>query len=1053
MKLTRFLPIALLFVGVSLSAQNFAKKNLEQLKSNQWLTELKADFSHPEFFETYAPQLGLNENSEMRLIRAHDMPNGWSHFRYQQFYKELPVLTGHYLLHEQNGNLKKANGALLPNINVPVTPSVSAKAAVESAKVKAIRDIAAENEGLVPEGLTADGIRVINRRLAIADKRYPEWSGTYTLVHVFELDFNAMPPKHDEYFVDALSGNIIAIIPKICSGSVTGIVKTKYYGEQEVITDSIAPNQFLLRDETRGDGIVTENDVTRAPFEDEDNYWDNSNVEIDEVAGDAHYCATAFYDLLMEKFDWNGLDNAGHELRSRIHIGNGRSVVNAFWNGSFASFGDGNCDEYAPLTTLTVVGHEFAHGLTEFTSGLIYSAESGGLNEAMSDIFGKALAYYENPDDFNWKIGYDFLKSPDANSFRDMSNPNDFGDPKFYLGENWSRFPFAVHTNSGVFNYWFYLLVEGEQGTNQAGVDYDVKPLGMDKAIQIVFGTETGYLTPASTYQECMLGTLQVVEDLYGAGSAEMASVREAWKAVGVDYKEPFTLPLDFEITVLEGDSLYCDRDQPIDVTVQLKNLSAGNIAAGTDVELGYFFTSLGWFTRRDQQTETFTLPQMMAPGDSVQFTFANQLDVSNSNTNDPEIVGFITEMVQDQYAFNDTSGLIINVAENPGIDVEFEISSVRVNACDTDEARVTLRFENTGCEWLPEGTALNSTLNYEGETFQFETILDDPLAPGDTEFDFFNFDINLVLPGSREVTGSLDFADDTNPDNNNHIENLRMFVDAQPGYEQNFRNFILDDDIYLNVTSQFRARNALVTYQGNEMMAFTSNSFSPPASFAESCPTLQKTFTDNSSYVSQINLCVDASGVNDPLLSFDMIKFAFANNLALDPMHTAFVQVDLLTANDFDPIFIYDQQSGLSERHNINLPSNYSGTVRLSIFTVSGEEDILTNGQFDQADVILIDNIQFTDGFTDVSEISENQTFTVSPNPSSGIFQFENIEALPGEFDIQIFDPFGKKVGQLNDITYRTSWSAETVAAGVYYYKVMQQNELVDYGKLVVQK
>ena len=1053
MKLTRFLPIVLLFLGVTLTAQDFAKKNLEQLKNNQWLTQLEADFTHPEFFEAYAKQLGLDEHSEMRMIRAHETPNGWSHFRYQQFYKELPVLTAHYLLHEQNGDLKKANGALLPNINVPVTPSVSAKAAIEKAKVKAIRDIAAENDGMMPEGLSADGITVRNRKLAIADKRYPEWSGDYTLVHLFELDFNAMPPKHDEYFVDALSGNIIAVVPKICSGSVTGIVKTKYYGEQEVITDSIAPNQFLLRDETRGDGIITENDVTRAPFEDEDNYWDNANVEIDEVAGDAHYCATAFYDMMLEKFGWNGLDNNGHELRSRIHIGNGRSVVNAFWNGSYASFGDGNCDQYAPLTTLTVVGHEFAHGLTEFTSGLIYRNESGGLNEAMSDIFGKALAFYENPDDFNWKIGYDFLKDSTVRSFRDMSNPNDYGDPKFYLGNNWSYFG-SVHTNSGVLNYWFHMLVEGEQGINEEGLDYNVGAIGMDKAIQIAFGTETSYLTPSSTYQDCMLGTLQVTEELYGATSVEMAAVLEAWKAVGVNYSAPYTLPLDFEITVLKTDSIFCNRDEPINITVQLKNLSIGNITPGTVIELGYFLTNTSRFSRQGEQVENFTISETLLPGDSVQFTFTELLNLSNASQGESIIVGYISDNNTDDYKFNNTDDLSIQVAQAPGVDIEFSISSVSVSTCNPTSARVSLQFRNVGCTVLDVGTQINSVVKYEGVDYQFETVLDDPFMPWDYEFDFQTIDLPELLTGNREVTTYLDFPADMNLSNNFDTSSLRMYQEIEIGYEEDFSDYSTSEDAFIK-TSQVQSftQSRVVEYQGNKMLGFAAERPTTLSSFAETCPTLAKTILDNTRNVSRLNICQESSGINNPIFSFDMVKFAFANSLDLDPKHSALVQVFLPNDNNFEPIYIYDQDSGQIERHFINLPSNYSGDIQMNIFTVLGNPDILENGQFDQGDVILIDNIQFTDGFTDVSEVSENQSFTVSPNPSSGIFQFENFKALPGEFDIQIFDPFGKKVGQLNDVTYRTSWSAETVASGVYYYKITQQNELVDYGKLVVQK
>ena len=133
-------------------------------------------------------------------------------------------------------------------------------------------------------------------------------------------------------------------------------------------------------------------------------HWDLTNEDQNEIALDAHYSTTAFYDMMNERYGWSGIDGLGGELVSRVHV-NGKYYVNAYWDGNRANFGNGDCDRYAPLTTLAIVGHEFMHGVTDYTSDLVYRNESGALNESMSDIFGKALEYYEDPQNFNWILG------------------------------------------------------------------------------------------------------------------------------------------------------------------------------------------------------------------------------------------------------------------------------------------------------------------------------------------------------------------------------------------------------------------------------------------------------------------------------------------------------------------------------------------------------------------------------------------------------------------------------------------------------------------------
>ena len=177
---------------------------------------------------------------------------------------------------------------------------------------------------------------------------------------------------------------------------------------------------------------------------------------------------------------------------------------------------------------------DFTHGLTSNTANLIYSAESGALNESFSDIFGTCVENYATPADWDWLIGEDLSSSP----FRSMSDPNSHGDPDTYFGTNWASLTGGdsggVHTNSGVQNFWFYLLSEGGSGVNDNSDAYNVTGLGISTAAKIAFRSLTLYLIESSEFADARFYSIQAATDLYGACSPEVESTTNAWYAVGV---------------------------------------------------------------------------------------------------------------------------------------------------------------------------------------------------------------------------------------------------------------------------------------------------------------------------------------------------------------------------------------------------------------------------------------------------------------------------------------------------------------------------------------
>src|SRR5204863_6590617 len=206
-------------------------------------------------------------------------------------------------------------------------------------------------------------------------------------------------------------------------------------------------------------------------------------------------------------------------------------VNNAYWDGATMHFGV-RSGSGSGIVGIDITGHELTHGVTQYTSGLIYSDEPGAMNESMSDIMGKSVQFWSKPADVNWLI------SNDMNwIIRDMSNPNSHSQPDTYKGTYWytgTADNGGVHTNSGVGNCMFYLLVTGGSGTNDIGNSYSVTGIGLAKADQVLYRSETVYLSPTSKYADWRTACINAATDLYGSGSNEVTQVQNAWYAVGV---------------------------------------------------------------------------------------------------------------------------------------------------------------------------------------------------------------------------------------------------------------------------------------------------------------------------------------------------------------------------------------------------------------------------------------------------------------------------------------------------------------------------------------
>lgn len=364
------------------------------------------------------------------------------------------------------------------------------------------------------------------------------------LAYKFEI-YASEPLSKQEVFVDAKNGVVLGSNALIHETNATGTAITGYSGTQTITTDQVSATSYRLRETGRAGGTAVETYNLKkkttygnaTDFTDTDNTWNNVNTTKDQYATDAHWGAEKTVDYYWTKFGRKSIDNNNFAIKSYVHYST--NYFNAFWDGTRMTYGDGSSSNgNLPLTALDVCGHEITHGLTSFSANLAYQKESGALNEGFSDIFGNTIELWARPTKASWKLGEDFNYV-----IRDMANPNSYSQPDTYQGTYWkttSCTPSStndycgVHTNSGVLNFWYYLLVNGGSGTNDKGFVYSVTGLGLDKAAAIAYRTLTTYLTSSSVYADARTYSIQSAADLYGASSNEVTQTTNAWNAVGV---------------------------------------------------------------------------------------------------------------------------------------------------------------------------------------------------------------------------------------------------------------------------------------------------------------------------------------------------------------------------------------------------------------------------------------------------------------------------------------------------------------------------------------
>ncbi len=532
---TKFMFLLAILISFSTFAQQRVFPKLINLENNKKYTLNNAEALLQQTYQT-SPDVDFVE------IRRDEDQIGMQHVKFQEYYKGIPVTFAHFYVHAKANQIKSVNGDFFDVEGLNVTPALSKEAAFQAA-VSAVgaRKYMWQNpqEAALMNYQKPEGELVI---LPDFQHKNSKRQAAPKLAYKFDI-YATAPVSRDYVYVDAQTGQLLYKDAIIHHVSVDGTADTRYSGQKTIKTDSYN-GSYRLRDYTRGNGIETYNMhtstdySTATEFTDNDNNWtaaEYDNSAKDNAALDAHYGAQMTYDYWKIKHNRNSYDNNGAVIKSYVHFD--VNYDNAYWNGSVMTYGDGSGTYFDALTSLDVAGHEIGHAVCSNTADLTYSNESGAMNEGFSDIWGASIEYFAAPNKQTWLIGEDIERRSGHAALRSMSDPKSEGQPDTYKGTNWytgTSDNGGVHTNSGVLNHWYYLLSVGGSGTNDNNDSYTVNGIGIDKAGNIAYRTESVYLTSSSTYADARTYSIQAAKDLYGAGSAEEQAVTNAWYAVGV---------------------------------------------------------------------------------------------------------------------------------------------------------------------------------------------------------------------------------------------------------------------------------------------------------------------------------------------------------------------------------------------------------------------------------------------------------------------------------------------------------------------------------------
>jgi len=479
------------------------------------LAELNSETAANQFLAEYGSYFGLsNSAEELAQVENEKDDLGMSHLVYDQKYKGVPVMGGQIVVHlADNSAVKSANGQVVPDINLNVSPKLSREQAVATAKTKW-----QEQFKLNQTQVVAADLKVLNKGLL---ENKPDQSNQ--LVWEIEL-YDQDSHQHEYYFVDAQRGGLTYQI----TGKMDISRRIADCSRGQVSCDLDTSSGGYTYGRSEGQSVRGANPL----------YGGTDVDDLYTITGSAH-------NYFADTFGRNGANNRGgigDDLYSAYGNSDGYTYIdyypvdqgcpNAYFDGFSINFCDG-------LVYNDIVAHEYTHGVVEFSisGGLTYSFESGALHEAYADLFGEAVEYYRDGSN-DWLMGDEInvaglsspirsLIDPPSVSTSLGANPDRYYHSGFYCGYGDAG---GVHHNSTVVSHAAYLMAVG--GTHNGCT---ISAIGRAEEEQIFYRALTTYFTSSEDFNDAYTALNSACTDLYGSASSECVNTRKALQAVEIN--------------------------------------------------------------------------------------------------------------------------------------------------------------------------------------------------------------------------------------------------------------------------------------------------------------------------------------------------------------------------------------------------------------------------------------------------------------------------------------------------------------------------------------
>ncbi|MEW6982310.1 M4 family metallopeptidase [Colwelliaceae bacterium 6471] len=717
-----------------LFASELAKSNASGLNSLEKLKPAQIAEQVMSFSE-------LSSNNSLKEISPKQLNR--NHIRYQQYYNDIPVWGKQLVIHlDRNQQLNKLNGKLAKKIDSDLNPTTDISPAFKTLQ---IIDFAKKAYKVDKGGAEPSPTYSQEKAELII---YLNDENKATLAYFVSYFYKTLIGElaKPTFIIDANTSKILKEWDGLNYAQATGPGGNIKVGQYEHGTD------FDALDVTENNGTCTlENsnvktvDLNHGTSGSDAFSFPCSRNTYKEINGaysplnDAHSFGNAVFSMFN---DWYSVAPLSFQLVMNVHYST--SYENAFWDGSSMTFGDG-ADRFYPLVSLDVSAHEIGHGVTDQNSDLIYSDQSGGINEAFSDMTGEAAEFYVRGSN-DWLMGADIFKSGEALRF--FEDPTRDGRSIGHADDYYSGID--VHYSSGVFNRAFYLLA------TTTGWDIQM-------AYNAMFDANRNYWTNSTDFVEGACGVINAADDL----DYDVFPVVFAFHQVGVSCDN-----LPFADNDNDGMSDYweyiygLDYNDPNDASLDLDNDTLTNLQEyqlGTKPNLAD--SDEDTLSDADEVNIHLTDPiiadtdqDMLNDGEEVNVHLTNPLLLDTESDGMPdgwEVLYHLNPLIDDSQLDSDNDGRSNLIEFEDGTDPNIEeIEEIEPNNTLAQAQNIDDHFNLNYSPDIGDETTNNSTL------IGHVTIA----GTGDDSYDYFQFTVTSApsiaifdIDYGMNVGGSID--------------------------------------------------------------------------------------------------------------------------------------------------------------------------------------------------------------------------------------------------------------------------------------------------------